>query len=103
MKKALLILIILAITSIAYAQQCTTKSGYPAAITEADFDRAISCLVARDKVAFAKLLKSGRVIMLRAGVKVYPEDYKFFKGRVQVRPRGKNFMIWTLIEAIDCE
>ena len=103
MKKALLILLILSITSISSAQLCTTKSGYPAAMSESDFDRAISCIVSRDKIALARLLQSGRVIMLRSGIKVYPQDYKFFKGRVQVRPQGKNVLFWTNIEAIDCK
>jgi len=103
MKKALLILFFIALCTPVFAQQCTTKAGYPAAIYEADLNRAFNCILSKDYVALTKLIESGRVIMLRAGVVVMTEDYKFFKGIVKIRPRGENLTVWTNIEAVDCK
>jgi hypothetical protein len=103
MKKTILILCFVSLVLPAWAGECVTKSGYPAAMTESDLDKAIDCAVANDKVALAKLIESGRAIILRAGVVVYNEETKLFKGKVKIRPKGETFSLWTVIEAINCK
>ena len=90
--------ITLALVSGAHA--ATTKSGFIASPSQELLEKAISYIVAKDEAAFNKLLATGMVIPLKAGLEVEIVDTKIFKGLVKIRPRGEVIELWTNIEAI---
>jgi len=77
-----------------------TTGGKVAALTEELLDKAYGYIAADDKVAFAKLLDSGTVIILKAGLKVQIVDTKVFSGKVKIRPIGETVELWTVMEAV---
>lgn len=78
----------------------TTKAGYLASVSEELLDKAIEYAVAKDHVALQKLLNSKLVFELKAGLKVYVVDSKFFSGKVKIRPVGETVEVWTVLEAV---
>jgi hypothetical protein len=87
-----------ALASVAHAR--TTKSGYLASPSLELLEKAISYAVQKDEAAFEKMMATGMVIQLKAGLQVEIVDTKFFKGLVKIRPRGETLELWTNIEAI---
>jgi len=77
----------------------TTNSDYVAAFSEKDLDRAISYVSDGDKAAFNQIIESGRVFLLKAGMKVYVVD-STWTGKVKIRLQGKTIEIWTVKEAL---
>jgi len=92
-------------TANTFAQKtCITKDGYIASISEELFSKAIAFAVQKDHAAFQKLLDSKLVFMLKAGIPVFVEKTKIFSGAVKIRPKGSTtILVWTNIEAINCE
>lgn len=78
-----------------------TKSGNVAALSEELLDKAFDYLVAKDEVAFQRLLNTGTVFFLKGGLKVQVVKMSFFGGRVKVRPMGKTIEFWTVTEALE--
>ena len=106
MKKTVVIMFLLScmLAGVAIAQpNCITKANYLAAISEELFEEATGYLAQRDFIALQKLLDSGWVVMLKAGIPVYIEDTKLFGGKVKIRPVGFTTGIWTHTEAVDCK
>lgn len=88
-------------SSIALAQETrTTNPGYLASFSEELLDKAVEYAVAKDDVAFQKLLDTKLVFPLKGGLRVYIVDTKIFSGKVKIRPVGETFELWTVIEAI---
>ena len=97
----LLITIVVALTAFTSAAHAkTTKSGYLASPSQEMLEKAISYVVAKDEGAFNKIMESGMVISLKAGLQVEIVDTKIFKGLVKIRPRGETLELWTNIEAV---
>ncbi len=106
MKKILFVLLIsfflCVLCPFAVAQEIkTTKAGYYAALTKDLLQNAIDYHNDKDAKALNLLLKSGSVIILKAGIKVHVYERSVWYGFVKVRPRGKDFYFWTLARGIE--
>jgi hypothetical protein len=100
-RTTLAITVVAALTTFAPPTQAkTTKSGYLASPSLELLEKAISYAVQKDEAAFEKIMATGMVISLKAGLQVEIVDTKFFKGLVKIRPRGETLELWTNIEAV---
>lgn len=98
---SLMLLAIFFLNAFAIAQTTyVTKSGYFAAVTEKDFDKAVEYVAQRDNEALGQLMKTKRVFPLKGNMEVYLEECGIFSGKVKIRPKGLNIEVWTFHEAI---
>jgi uncharacterized membrane protein YqaE (UPF0057 family) len=77
-----------------------TVGGYFASPSEELFDRAMNYADQRDEAALSKLMATGLVIPLKAGMPVEITDTKMFSGKLKIRPRGQKIELWTVVEAV---
>jgi hypothetical protein len=59
--------------------------------------------MAKDMEAMAKLVMSGRCILLKGGTPVYRESLGFKSGttgKIKIRPKGQTESFWTMNGAI---
>jgi len=94
--------IFIATSAVQARSLCVTKAGYPAALSKKLLKRAVRYAVEKDYVAFAKLLDTKMVFILKGGVRVYLEGGDLLGGIVKIRLPGSTVPIWTLVEAVDC-
>jgi hypothetical protein len=80
---------------------CVTKEGWQFARTEAVLDAAGRFVAQGDKAAFEKLIASGTLRPLKAGVAVYLEPGGGF-GHAAIRFPGELGHVWVPNEAIEC-
>lgn len=80
---------------------CVTKEGWHFARTEAVLDAAGRFVQQGDKAAFGKLIASGTLRPLKAGVAVYLEPGGGF-GHAAIRLPGELGHVWVPNEAIEC-
>lgn len=80
-----------------------TKSGYLAALTEEELDRAVRYAVDHDEAALKQLVGTGTVFVLKAGLRVVLVDTHLFGGKAKIRPRGQMLEVWVPMEAIGHE
>lgn len=86
--------------SVAQAKTCVTKEGALVGISEEFLERAVQFAVAKDEVAFNKLVAANVVLVLRAGVRLELEDYGFSISKVRVP--GEVQSIWILSDLMNC-
>lgn len=77
-----------------------TQGSYPAALDKADVEKVIEYVVQGDNAATQRMIDSGRVIILKEGLKVYLMETSLFSGLVKIRPEGQTIEVWTNLEAI---
>jgi|SRR5690606_13579062 len=82
------------------AEAKTTVAGYLASPSMEMLEKAISYAAQGDNATLEKILATGLVIPLKAGLQVEIVETKFFKGLVKIRPRGETIELWTNIEAV---
>ena len=101
MKKILLSMVMFSImTSVSIAQDLyVTQDGYLASLNKNQLSKVTDYLGSGDKVAVNKLVESGVVFWLKAGLIVYLEDFTW-TGLAKIRPKGETFEVWTYREAI---
>lgn len=87
-------------TSVAEAQQGTTKGGYVACTTREALSRSTKILVSGDKDGWAAFIadRSNGCFFLKAGIPVYIESYKFTV--MEIRPKGMTETVWVPSEAV---
>lgn len=78
----------------------TTVAGYLVAATEELLEKATSYIIDNDEAALKKLMASGLVAPLKAGLDVKIVTVKPFKGMVKFRQTGEIVELWTVSEAI---
>ena len=80
-----------------------TKEGSGACVSEAALDKFMDFQAARDLEAMAKLVTSGRCVLLRGGIPVYRESlgFKSSIGKIKIRPKGETESFWTTSSAIE--
>jgi hypothetical protein len=76
-----------------------TKGGYAATLSKEVLNRVLDLSIEKDYVALQQLIDAGLVITLKPGIEVYLVKAGFL-GRIQIRPRGSNLVLWTVSEAI---
>ncbi|MDP1586200.1 MAG: hypothetical protein Q8M07_00530 [Prosthecobacter sp.] len=84
-----------------FAAPKTTVKGYLAATSLELFEKAALYRAQDDEEALKKLLATGLVFILKAGLKVEVVEVKSSLGLVKIRPRGETIEVWTNIEAIE--
>ena len=100
---ALLAALAIAWGATAQAQpKCTTKDGWHYAASESVLDMAGRFVQQGDKAAFGKLIQSGLLRPMKAGVQVYLEPGGGF-GHAAIRLPGQLKHVWVLNEALDCK
>jgi len=103
-KKAYLAMIaLLAFVDLAAGQEIYyTKEGASACLSEAALDRFIDFQATKDLEAMAKLITSGRCVLLKDGIPVYRESlgFKSSTGKIKIRPKGETESSWTTSSAI---
>jgi len=80
---------------------CVTKSGWHYAISEDVLDMAGKFVQQGDKVAFGKLIATGKLHPMKAGIPVYLDPGGGF-GHAAIRLPGALGHVWVLNEAIKC-
>lgn len=80
---------------------CTTLEGWHYAATEAALDKASRFVAQGDKAAFAKLITTGTLRPLAAGVAVYLEPGGGIS-HAAIRLPGETGHVWVLQEALTC-
>jgi hypothetical protein len=106
MKKTayLAVIILLAVADAASGQEVYyTKEGSGACVSEAALDKFMDFQAAKDLEAMAKLITSGRCVLLKRGIPVYRESlgFKSSTGKIKIRPKGETDSYWTTSSAIE--
>lgn len=96
---ALIISIVLTATMAQAGGYKHTQKGYFAATTEQNFNLGSQVLRSKDRAAFKRLLATGRIFILKAGVPVQITEVRW-AGLVKFRPAGSFVEFWTFSEAI---
>lgn len=79
-----------------------TKEGFGACVSEASLDKFMDFQAAKDLEAMAKLITSGRCVLLKGGLPVYRESlgFKSSTGKIKIRMNGETESVWTTSSAI---
>ena len=78
-----------------------TKEGhYLASLSKDLLDKAVDYAVNNDLQALDQMIKAELVFPLKSGMTVTLEDASVFGGYVKIRPKGANFSLFTVREAI---
>ncbi len=85
----------------AIGRECVTTDKGFVAESLTDIQLMTRIVAANDTEAAQKLVQSGRVTEMKAGVKVIVED-RVDEIFVAVRPRGQVEAVWTSRAALDC-
>jgi hypothetical protein len=93
-----IIIVVLALAG-ATALADTVEAGNIAALSSETLSEAIRYSVQKDEVAFAKLLLSGQIIILKKSESVEVTGSKGL-GLLKVRPRGSTVHFWVVREAV---
>jgi len=75
-----------------------TVENHVGCIRKSDREKITKYAGANDKVAFDKLIHSGRCIILKSGVEVQVMNRTF--GLVEIRPIGYEQTLWTASEGV---
>ena len=94
------IVILLTINPVSAQTEYITKDGYLAAGSEEDFDKATKYLIDEDYDSLQILLDDGKVIKLKKDLIVFVVDSHVRKGKVEIRPKDYDLVLWTNTEAI---
>ncbi len=94
------ILMILMLCSATMAQDLyVTQKGFPAAMSKETLSKFIEIWNV-DKAAGNKMIASGDVIVLKAGIEVFMMDIEILSGFAKIRPKGKTLELWTMSKAL---
>ena len=85
-------------TNIQKSSYLTTKGGDFAAISEDIYNDLLNLVAVKDMVAINELQESGKVIILKEGLKVKVVSRTM--GMVKIRLKGTNTVVWTAVEAV---
>jgi len=77
-----------------------TKNGYIASPSRAILEQAINYKDSEDYVALKKLYDSKKILILKAGVKVFVTYPKKSNRRIKIRLPGSIHEIWTVRKAV---
>ena len=78
----------------------TTKPNFMASISKPILEKAYGYIWDKDSAAFEKVFKTGLVIILKPGLRVYVVESDW-GGYIKIRPKGNTLELWTLREAVE--